>query len=96
MSPAVFRSLMRELGLTHGGTMAAELLGVSNRQIFYYLAGTHAVPATVANILHLLLMLRAVSLPPEAVAVALELRPDFEGLADFYAANPRDAPLGSD
>jgi hypothetical protein len=67
-----FAEALRELGLAHSSALTAQLLGVSNRQIWYYLAGHCKVAKSVAVIVRLLLLLDRTGCPPAAVGRRLE------------------------
>jgi len=53
MTPTQFTSALKSLGLRQ--IDAAELLGITDRAIRTYVAGTTKVPQPIAKILHLLL-----------------------------------------
>ena len=74
-------SAMAELRLRHDAPFTRAMLGVSGRQIRYYLAGHTPIPTRLENLILILLWCQRTGLPPAAVA-ARASAPELLGRSD--------------
>ena len=68
MTGGELTSAMAELRLRHDAPFTRAMLGVSGRQIRYYLAGHTPIPARLDAIIMVLLALNRIGIPPTTVA----------------------------
>jgi hypothetical protein len=74
MTKEQFANALRELRLPPSSKLAARLLGINNRQIFYVLAGHCRVARSVENLLGLLRELDRGGVPPAEALRLIERR----------------------
>lgn len=74
MTKQQFAKALADLKLAPSSKLAARLLGVNNRMIFYYLAGTCPVARPVETLVQLLLWLDEAGFPPEVIGAGLAPR----------------------
>jgi predicted transcriptional regulator len=64
MTKEEFAAALRELGLPPSSPRTAQLLGISNRQVFYYLSGRSPIGKPVERICRMLLVFQALDGEP--------------------------------